>query len=255
MIRRMSSASSPGEGAENEDQVRTGNSWAVVVDGATALRGVDNGCEHGVAWFSERLAAALSSHITGCAPLVSVLRDSISDVCDAHRDCDLTNPESPSATLAMARLAAGRLEYAVLGDCSVVVHGSDAATLHITDARVKELDDYSVLGVRRARNTPGGFWVAAACPDAAEEAVTGTLEASDVDVVVLLTDGASRYVELLRIGDYGQMMRLVRANGPAALIAEVRAAEKMIDSAVVGRKRHDDASVAVIELRGQRPGR
>jgi hypothetical protein len=45
--------------------------------------------------------------------------------------------------------------------------------------------------LRRTRNRPGGYWVAAADPQAASQAVTGTLPPKSLRRAVLLSDDAT----------------------------------------------------------------
>jgi hypothetical protein len=45
--------------------------------------------------------------------------------------------------------------------------------------------------LRRARNRPGGYWVAAADPQAASQAVTGSLPGRSLHRAVLLSDDAT----------------------------------------------------------------
>jgi hypothetical protein len=106
--------------------------------------------------------------------------------------------------------------------------------------------------LRRARNRPGGYWVAAADPQAAAQSVTGTLVRKDLQRAVLLSDGASRLVDLFGLATWTEVLALLDDAGPAELIRRVRAAEAA-DPA--GRrwprtKRSDDATAIDIVLSG-----
>jgi len=55
---------------------------------------------------------------------------------DEHRDtCDVANPISPSATVALLRGSDSGVEYLVLGDSFVVLDRADGAPLVVTDPR------------------------------------------------------------------------------------------------------------------------
>ena len=101
-------------------------------------------------------------------------------------------------------------------------------------ARERVLDD-----LRSRRNDPGGFWVAKDDPAAAEESVTGSRPLEGVRQVVLLSNGASRVVDLLGLTDWPGALALLDTEGPGALIARVRAAEALVGEPT------DDATVAV----------
>ena len=92
----------------------------------------------------------------------------------------------------------------------------------VADDRIDLLPEYTFEAVRRLRNQPGGFWVASTEPKAAYEAVAGTTDRADVEVVAMLTDGASRYAE--RYGHtWEDLVEVLDTDGPQALIDRVRA--------------------------------
>src|SRR5262249_30829391 len=97
----------------------------------------------------------------------------------------------------------------------------------------------------RHTNRPGGYWIAAAEPLAAFEAVPGTAPLHGPNRVrraALLTDGASAAIEQLGLVDWPGLLDVLTIEGPAELIRRVRAAE-LADSDGYVRpryKRHDD---------------
>jgi hypothetical protein len=233
--------------ALNEDLVLTGPDFVVVLDGATAPPGVDSGCRHTVAWLVAQLARHLATPLlTGSsAPLADLLADAITAVRAGHADtCDITNPDSPSSTVAMLRVRPDHLEHLVLADSPLVLRSPSGVTTPHCDNRVDYLPEYSLAAVRRLRNQPGGFWVASTEPKAAYEAVTGTTDRADVEVVAVLTDGASRYAE--RYGhSWDDLLDVLTTAGPQELIARVRAYDEAAPSDSFRGKRYDDASVVL----------
>ncbi|WP_306369452.1 hypothetical protein [Nocardiopsis sp. CC223A] len=98
--------------------------------------------------------------------------------------------------------------------------------------------------VRALRGVPGGFWTAGSDPRAAHEALTGT---GRLDRFALMTDGATRAVEVFGDLNWGQAFSLVSDKGPEALIERVRVLE---DADPWGRdhprgKIRDDATVVL----------
>ena len=77
----------------------------------------------------------------------------------------------------------------------------------------------------RARNRPGGYWVAAADPQAASQALTGSLPSKTLRRAVLLSDGASRLVDPFELATWEELLVLLDENGPEELLRQVRAAE------------------------------
>ncbi|MEV0705729.1 protein phosphatase 2C domain-containing protein [Saccharopolyspora sp. NPDC050389] len=239
-------------GRPNEDYLAAGPDWAFVLDGATAPSGVDSGCAHDVPWLVRRLGGELERRLAASDGTVAdVLADAIRATCAAHGDtCDLHNPSSPSATAALLRLRGYDLEYLALADSPIVLDVA-GETRPIIDDRIERLPSYTLEAVRDLRNQPGGFWVASTKPEAAYEAVHGVVPAADVRRAVLLTDGASRYVERFGLGDWADLLDLVEQVGPAELLRHVRAAEEAETSEERRRRRgkpHDDATAVFLRF-------
>ncbi|TQS41874.1 protein phosphatase 2C domain-containing protein [Cryptosporangium phraense] len=248
-------ASDPAPGHLNEDFVVVGPDWVVMLDGATPAAGVDSGCTHGVPWLVRRLAAALSGALVlrPEAGLSDVLADAILRTRDEHGDaCDLDSPDSPSSTVAILRAGAASYDYLVLADSPVLVDVGEVEPVVINDERSAFLPDYSNATVRKARNHDGGFWVASTVPEAAAHALTGSVPRPDVRSAAVLTDGASRYTDVLGLGTWGDLLAHLRTDGPGSLIRAVRTAEReqlppeSRERSGRRRKGHDDATAAVV---------
>jgi hypothetical protein len=67
--------------------------------------------------------------------------------------------------------------------------------------------------------------MAAADPQAASQAVTGTLAGRSLQRAVLLSDGASRLVDLFELATWEELLALLDENGPEELLRQVRTAE------------------------------
>jgi hypothetical protein len=96
-------------------------------------------------------------------------------------------------------------------------------------------------------NQPHGYWIAAANPAAAYQAVTGTAPLHGPDRVrraALLTDGASAAVEEFKLLDWRGLLDVLTDHGPHELIRRVRNAED-VDQSHPRYKRHDDATAAL----------
>ncbi|WP_020573652.1 protein phosphatase 2C domain-containing protein [Actinopolymorpha alba] len=232
----------------NEDFFGTVPTAAVLLDGA-GMSGIESICSHGVAWYTGRLGGELLGRLwlDPDQDLPTLLAQAIERVADAHRNtCDLANPRSPSATVAILRLCGGRADYLVLGDSVLILDQVQGKPLIVDDRReemvrrryrpafdaAKEgsaeydraLSDY-IAGLRANRNQPGGFWLAKGDPRAALEAITGSCRISDLAGAALLSNGASRIVDRFGLADWPEVLTLLRAHGPAEIIRRVREAE------------------------------
>jgi hypothetical protein len=245
------SATQPTPGGINEDFVMAGATWAFILDGATEHADVDTGCIHDVPWFVSHLGTELA-RLLATSPERS-LDDTLADAITAARrlhehTCDLDNPDSPSATVVTVRAQNGQLDYLTLADSPLIVD-LDGRVDAITDDRTARLSDYSVDGVRAARNSPGGFYVASTQPEAAYQAVRGSLPTADVCRAALLSDGAARLVERFRLGDWRNLLDVLDLDGPEELIRRTRRAELAETDAERAQRRgkkHDDATAVLV---------
>lgn len=233
---------------ENEDFAAAAPGAAVLLDGA-GVAGAGTGCAHGIAWFSATLGGLLLSAITtqSARPLAECLADSIRAVRSLHEDtCDLTHRASPTSTVVAVRAGAGALEYLVLGDSTLLLADLDGKATAVTDQRLDEvgkrlrtpvdalptgspehvvaLADYreALTGLR---NRPGGFWIAGPDPRAAEHAFTGAVPVASLASVTLLSDGATRLVDLFKLATWQETLADLGSVGPDGLIRRVREAE------------------------------
>jgi hypothetical protein len=259
----------------NEDWAGIAPGLAVVLDGLSAPGATGTGCVHGTPWYVSQLGSRLlttASH-PGC-PLVDALGEAIWQVADLHRGCDLTHPGTPSATVVALRALGERADYLVLADAVMLLDTREGLRV-VSDDRVNRLATKEraaanrlptgtaahlrrriqlTTALRRARNRSGGYWVAAADPAAASQAVTGSLAAKDLQRAALLSDGASRLVDLFGLATWNELLTLLDTGGPGDVVRRVRAAEAADPQ---GRqwprtKRSDDATVIYLVLDHER---
>ncbi len=268
---RFATVAAPG--CTNEDYALAVGNLVAVFDGVTQPHGIDTGCVHGPAWYVRRLVAHLYSAYSANpeTALPPMLADAIDAVRDDHGGrCDLTNPATAASTVCALKVSGDQAEYLVLGDSPMVVDVGTEITV-ITDNRfrttVARIRERTLVpgGVGSAGQTDrirqftpekyqhinraGGYWLAAADPSAAFEAVAGAISVlgpAPLRRAALLTDGASCAVDDYRLYDWSALLDLVTGPGPAELLRQVRAAERAdpAGAANVRYKRHDDATVA-----------
>lgn len=235
----------PTPGGVNDDFVLAGERFVIVLDGATQLS--ESGCIHDVPWLVKRLGTQLATALVTepDASLTSILAGAIERVCAMHADtCDLSNPSSPSSTVALLRHHGDLVDYLVLCDSPMVIETHDGKVQAYTDDATSYLPGYTQGDLRRTRNQPGGFWVASTKPEAAEHAVVGSVDAATVRRAALMTDGMSRLVE--RYGwSWARLMDVVESDGPAAAVDAVRAEELATVPGTFRGKQYDDATIVL----------
>lgn len=265
---RILAASEPSKADKlNEDWFSASPNLVVVLDGATAR--TETGCIHGVSWYAAQLGAAVSAQASDASiALPTALAAAITTVAEKHPDCDLTSPGTPSAAVAVLRRTSAHLEYLVLGDVGIVL-ASDSDLSVIIDDRVdktaqveRRAADIHLIGSREkaaalirmkhaelaARNTEGGFWVSAADPSVVRHAIVDIAPIGAVTRLVLLTDGAARFVRLFNEGNWKDLLDLLEDHGPSEVLRRVRERE---ESDPVGarwprNKKSDDATLVYV---------
>lgn len=254
-------ATEPSPGGTNEDLASVGPTWALVLDGAGRYPGHTGGCRHTVTWIVGQLAAHVAARLTQHpeAQLSKILGAAIQATMDDHGPgCDLTDPLSPGATVALVRWRdnANLLEWLVLGDCAVSIEQHTGDLLTVIDDRVDRLPNAPVIDaevrtydpafVATLRNKPGGFWVAGAVPEAASHAYTGQISLAAVNRVLLCSDGVSRLTE--RYGwSWADVFDVAERSGAPSLIEAVRTAEASDPDPRRWRgKKHDDATAVYV---------
>ncbi|MFE5918241.1 protein phosphatase 2C domain-containing protein [Streptomyces sp. NPDC056468] len=260
---RTELVSEPGDPARpNEDFASVGlpasgqGGVLVVLDGVTPPRG-ETGCLHSVPWFTARLGGALTELTVSLpdVPLADVLARAIARTAEAHaQTCDLSHPRTPQATVVLARWSADALEYLILSDSALLVESADGAITPYLDDRLTRLPRASLatdaLIDAHVRNKEGGFFTVAADPSVSARAVTGVLPRGEVRALAALTDGATRWVEKFRQGDWGDCFTFVRKEGAQGLVDRVRTLERADaeERTFLGRsKTHDDATVVYVQ--------
>ncbi len=256
---RIDLASAPGNPERpNEDWLSAampaaGGGVLVALDGVTPPSG-EVGCTHGVPWFAARLGGRLTE-LSGSRrdmPLDRILAEAIRDTADAHRDtCDLSHVRTPQATVVMVRWDEASVEHLVLSDSVLLLEAPGGEVTPVLDDRLDRIPR-ELLRTRTSadalRNVEGGFFTAAADPAVAARAVTGRTPRAGVRALAALTDGASRWTDTFREGDWAQCLEVLRKEGAQGLIGRVRTLESAPSRPLTRGKRHDDASAAYAEL-------
>lgn len=243
-------ATEPGDPSKpNEDWVGASPTTLVLLDGLSSPQDTDNGCVHGTPWYVQQLGSRLL--IEAADPsrsLQDALAEAIRQVSSLHPQCDLTRPGAPATTVAILRCRNDSevvVDYLVLSDALAILNTLDGIQV-ITDDRVESVASPArqaalqepigsrahrsamndlVAAQRPLRNHPDGYWVASSDPSAAEHALTGSLSRSYLTSAALLSDGASRLVDVFEQVTWRDALALLDGHGPMQLIQQVRDAE------------------------------
>lgn len=229
-----------------EDRVVVLDNAVLVLDGVTSQEpGLPSG-----GWYSGLLAARLGDELRAAPEreLDHLLADAIAGVSAEH---GLRARQAPSSTVAMLRWTDDRIDTLVLADSPIVLFGHSGSRPVVDDrlARLREGGKLRTRAeVRAHRNVPGGFWVAEADPAAADHAVCVSRPRADVSAALVATDGVAAGVDDYHLFDWPRALEIARTEGPGALLAAVREAERQDPDGErwPRAKRHDDQALALV---------
>lgn len=252
------------------DRVFTAPDAVIVLDGASAFGPAAVSPAEYAARLGSELVSALAARPG--VPLRNALARAIGTTASA---LGLTDDGGPSSTVAIARLGGGNADLLVLGDSYIACRSADTTAV-LTDGRLDRLHlpqarryrsrlargsgfDGTHAAIlrelqasqRARRNTPGGYWIASADPEAAAHAISRTVPVAALEWIVLATDGAVDTARYLGLDDWEAIARSDQP-GLAALLQQCHAWEESTDPD--GRhlpraKRHDDKAIATVNLR------
>jgi hypothetical protein len=257
----------------NEDAYAALADFVIVADGATAPASLGTGCIHGPRWYARQLVSRVTvAYSAGPETgLPEILSEAIRTTAAAHaHSCDPGHPGTPSATVVMLHNRATAIDWLVLGDATLVLETvaglqvrcddrlfnsstAERNAVLTTDARDDQRAEKVATLVdaqRRFRNVEGGFWIAAANPDAAFHALTGSEDIPPESSwrAALLTDGAAAAADTYRLTNWPGLLDLLATAGPTAVLRSIRKieADDPHTSSYPRIKQSDDATVAYL---------
>ena len=205
------------------DRAFVGGDYVVVLDGASPHRPVPVSVPSYVDCLGEAITSRLDAG-TG-QELSTTLAEAIAETRDR---LNLVTHDSPSSTVAMARIGTDTVDFLVLGDSLITHPTGNLIDLRLDDVAIAERRRYSDRlnhgygydsihkellhelqnAQVRHRNTDGGYWIAEAEPHAANHALTLTIARNDVSWFIISTDGAYESLEQLRRDNWEQLSHL-----------------------------------------------
>lgn len=265
-VARVRTAERKGSGHLSEDRVFVAPNAVIVLDGASQPESF--GDQDG-GWLAETIGARLRGWLTRMpdADLVDLLYATIRDVAC---EFSLTPGTAPSTTVSIARWNDRTVDVLVLGDTPVVVITVDGRVIHVRDNRLSTVAaaerrafrecrgtfgqdrpgewDALVKAQRRVRNQPGGYWIAEASPDAANNAICARFEAAETAAVLVMTDGVANGVDRYRTPPGWAEAAYLASSNPNGLVSLVHDAEATDPNGErwPRSKQYDDKAIAVV---------
>lgn len=198
-------------GAVNQDYYAYGETYALVLDGASSFLPEKTSID--AVTYVNALGKALAARLKSCqlGEIADTVADAIEEVTQSK---GLSEQNSPSSTVVIAKWNNEKLVSYVLGDSFFLTIDKSKKVSLITDNRMAEFGDefrreyqsrlISGSGFdemhgcilkklqkiqKKYRNSSGGYWIASALPAAAKHALIVEYNLIDVDRIVLASDG------------------------------------------------------------------
>lgn len=212
----------------NEDSVYSCNKFSFVLDGATGL--FKEHCTDyptDANWFSNRWNKFLQSELKDeSCNLIDVLKKGVTQINKEYLSFEgAENIKSkPSSGLALIRKHNNKLEYFILGDCSLLVKFKNGKVKHITLEQLQPLDAANInimvkvakekninvidarklindnlVATRNLQNKPNGYWILSDSVEAIDNGLHGYLPLEDIEMVFGFSDGMSQLFDCFKL--------------------------------------------------------
>lgn len=266
----------------NEDLAYVADSSAWILDGSSGLNDqkYTNSPSDGH-WFVQKWNEYLQEAITDYTKdLKSIVIEGIDTIKDNYLKSLIKpnfNPISfPSSSIVVVRIKKTRLEFFILGDCTLVVESIDSSYKSIIDDRIDVFDNLAIIEIHklqkteqisfneaRARTLPllrkhrslknksNGYWILEFDKNAVEHAIYKEEKLLGETHLLLMSDGfAQLSTTFNKTKNVGELLGLAKRLNLSHLYGEIRAfAEKDNECQFFPRlKRLDDASAILLKI-------
>ena len=221
--------------------------------------GLDKICISGAgsdaAWYSHALKSViLSDHRDN--NLIEIVKKAVHKVNKEFKrfpGYEYVN-DFPSAVISMSRVAKGKLEVLVLGDCTCIIKKKDETIERIADRRIEPYDQKAIdKGIemmqeknidfcdtrkyyqdiltnnRKMKNKEGGYYCLSNDEQAVNHSYVYSFDLDEIHSVALMSDGFSQIIDLFHLYDDETFMKALSEDGVEKLYEQLYAAQKHDD--------------------------
>lgn len=264
----------------NEDIAYAENNYGWVIDGATGLNKTNlTGSKGDVYWFVNEWNNYLKDNILDKSKdikeIVSKGMDFIGN--KFNKISSLKYPDKvdlPAASIAIIRINNNKVEYFLLGDCTLIVENNNGKSSIIKQTLLDKLDNIAkaemnklmlnegisfiearqrinplLIKHRLLKNTPEGYWTLGFDRNAVENSLYGYLDLEECKKALLMSDGFSAIFDNYKYIEADNLISIIEKQGLHQVYKTIRLIENE-DSDVVKfpRFKKSDDSSAVIFL-------
>lgn len=210
-----------GDRTENEDVFGYTDNALWVIDGATDLFNLGLFKGDDVAFYVEKLNDEIKNRYNKTDSLKQIIKQAILSL-NNKMNLNVKQHEAykyPSFAIAMVRFIDDKLEYLVLGDCTVLID-TDVEIFNFTDTRISAFSKYNKQKIKEMKsknifnkenelslyqstrammNIEEGYWIGSVDPTGLEHVLVGEISINKNAKVICCTDGFFEAFELFNI--------------------------------------------------------
>lgn len=204
----------------NEDTFSINPNFGFVLDGATGLlKERITQVESDAQWFVVEWKKFLENNLNSETPLKEILKQGVKAVNDLYMSLPgAENVKSkPSSGMALYRVNNGKLEYLLLGDCSIAITKKSGEVVLLQPQQLTMLDQINIdrmssiakekginvidarelitehlLETRLTQNTDKGYYILSDSYEAIDNALYGEMDFDEVKQIAAFSDGYSQ---------------------------------------------------------------
>lgn len=221
----------------NEDACAITNNYGFVIDGATGLLNekVSNMATD-AQWFAIEWKNFLQNNLNSPFSLQEIFKKGVLEINEKYMAFEGAQKvvSKPSCAIALYRILNNKLQYFVLGDCSLIITTTDNQVIELTDEKLSKFENQNLeitnniakqaninfidatkmvtkylLQTRLKQNTKEGYYILSNSLQAIDNAIYGELELNNVKQIIALSDGFSQIYDkfnLYSINDFAKLI-------------------------------------------------
>lgn len=265
-----------GSGIYNEDMVGLCKKGAWVLDGATGLNNKNLiSKESDAKWYVSWWNKYLQENIDKDKSLKEIVLEGLEKIKKEYllklNGLKIENLDLPSASVAIIKFYADKLEYILLGDCTLLLNEN----IIIKDERVCKLDEKvfskmenlnkrcnltilekknillpCIIENRLKKNSDKGYWILEFNKEAVEKSIHGYIDVEDEVRIMISSDGFSCAWDRYNIFKENEMIEVGKNKGIGYINDKIRKLEKEDYNGMIFPrfKESDDSSCVYLHI-------
>ena len=262
----------------NEDVVGINKYVAWILDGSTGLNNKnlisdESDAKWYVTWWDKYLQNNLYKNTSIRNIVLEGMKTIKSEYFSSIKESKIGKLDMPSASIAIVKFHKYKLEYFILGDCTLIMKNDE--NIIVKDERVCKYDDIIfekmsklnqkksltvkekknillpyIIENRLKKNTEEGYWILEFDENAVEKSINEYIDISDELKIIMSSDGFSCAFDRYEIFETEEIMTIVKDKGIEHINEKIRQLEKEDKQGIIFPrfKENDDSSCIYLHI-------